>query len=589
MMNGNDKAVLSEVERIKTGSSFLRGTIVEGLHDAATGALAEADTQLTKFHGIYQQDDRDLRNERQQQRLEPAYSFMIRARVPGGRCTPAQWLAMDRLAREHANGSLRLTTRQAFQLHGVIKRRLKATIAAINHALLDTLAACGDVNRNVMCSPNPDLSALHAETQAWAARISDHLTPRTTAYHEIWLDGERLPGNHGPQSDEEPIYGATYLPRKFKIGIATPPWNDVDVFSQDLGLIAITNQGRLAGFNVLVGGGMGVSHGEPATYPRIADVIGFCTPGQVLDVAEKVVTVQRDFGNRAERKQARLKYTIDARGLDWFRDELASRLKQPLQPAKPYRFLTSGDALGWSQGQDQRWHLSLQVPAGRVIDSDGLPLMSGLRAIAELEHGTFLLTPNQNVIISGITDQRRAQIDQLAREHGLLPDQAATAVRRGALACVALPTCGLAMAESERYLPQFLTRLEPILQRHGLTQAPITLRITGCPNGCARPYLAEIGLVGKAPGRYNLYLGASNTGDRLSQPYLQNADETAILDLLDALLGHYAGARRPDEHFGDFLLRQGIAGRAGETYHDFPAAVFPAANPAEPESSPARR
>jgi sulfite reductase (NADPH) hemoprotein beta-component len=317
-------------------------------------------------------------------------------------------------------------------------------------------------------------------------------------------------------------------------------------------------------------------------------VIGFCTPDQILNVAEKVVTVQRDFGNRAERKQARLKYTIDARGLDWFRDELASRLQQPLLPAKPYRFLTSGDALGWVQGEDKRWHLSLQVPAGRVIDGNGLRLMSGLRAIAELQQGTFLLTPNQNVIISGIADEHRALVNRLASEHGLLPDQAATAARRGALACVAFPTCGLAMAESERYLPQFLARLEPILLRHGLAQTPITLRITGCPNGCARPYLAEIGLVGKAPGRYNLYLGASNIGDRLSQPYLQNADETAILDLLDALLGHYAQARRPDEHFGDFLLREGIAGRVGQTYHDFPAATFPATDPAEPESAQAR-
>ncbi|MGB5544496.1 MAG: assimilatory sulfite reductase (NADPH) hemoprotein subunit, partial [Gammaproteobacteria bacterium] len=565
---------LSEVERIKTGSGFLRGTIVEGLEDAATGALAESDTQLTKFHGIYQQDDRDLRNERQQQRLEPAYSFMIRARVPGGRCTPEQWLAMDRLAREHANGSLRLTTRQAFQLHGVIKRRLKPTIAAINHALLDTLAACGDVNRNVMCSPNPDLSTLHEETLSWAQRISDHLTPRTTAYHDIWLDGERMPLPGASQDDTEPVYGATYLPRKFKIGIATPPANDVDVFSQDLGLIAITDQGRLIGFNVLVGGGMGVSHGEPATYPRIADEIGFCTPDQVLDVAEKVVTVQRDFGNRSDRKQARLKYTIDAHGLEWFRGELGSRLNQPLQSARPYRFLTSGDALGWSQGQDQRWHLALQVPAGRVVDSQDLLLMSGLRAIAsalaELQQGTFLLTPNQNLIISGITENNRTRIAQLASDYGLLPDQAASAMRRGALACVAFPTCGLAMAESERYLPQLLARIEPMLSRHGLTESPITLRITGCPNGCARPYLAEIGLVGKAPGRYNLYLGASNIGDRLSQPYLQNADESTILEALDDLFGNYSRQRHPGEHFGDFLLRAGIAGAVRSSYHDFP-------------------
>lgn len=569
-MSNEDKIALSDVERIKTGSNFLRGTIVAGLSDAATGALAEADTQLTKFHGIYQQDDRDVRNERQEQRLEPAYSFMIRARVPGGRCTPDQWLAMDALARDYANGSLRLTTRQAFQLHGVIKRQLKPTIAAINRSLLDTLAACGDVNRNVMCSPNPEVSALHAETLRWAQRISDHLTPRTTAYHDIWLDGEKLRDDADVPDEIEPVYGATYLPRKFKIGIATPPWNDVDVYSQDLGFIAITKQGTLAGFDVVVGGGMGMSHGDAATYPRVGDVIGFCAPEQVLDVAEQVVTMQRDYGDRSNRRQARLKYTIDRRGLSWFVDELSARLAQPLQDPRPFRFLSSGDVLGWRRGEDDLWHLTLQIPAGRVADQHGLDLLSGLRAIAGLQLGEFLLTPNQNVIISGIPEASRDTVETLAREHGLMPDQAGSATRRGALACVALPTCGLAMAESERYLPDFLSRLEPILASHGLSDTPLTLRITGCPNGCARPYLAEIGLVGKAPGRYNLYLGASHTGDRLSHPYLQNADERTILETLDTLLGDYARGRETDEFFGDFLWRRGIAGQAVGSYQEFP-------------------
>ncbi len=569
-MSDQDKIVLSDVERIKTASNFLRGTIVAGLNDAATGALAEADTQLTKFHGIYQQDDRDVRNERQEQRMEPAFSFMIRARVPGGRCTPDQWLAMDALAREYANGSLRLTTRQAFQLHGVIKRQLKPTIAAINSTLLDTLAACGDVNRNVMCSPNPELSALHAETLSWARRISDHLTPRTTAYHELWLDGEKLDDAAGTREQVEPVYGATYLPRKFKIGIATPPWNDVDVFSQDLGFIAITEHGKLVGFNVTVGGGMGMSHGDVATYPRIGDVIGFCQADQVIDVAEQVVIVQRDHGDRSNRRQARLKYTIDTHGLSWFMDELGARLAQPLQDARPYRFLSSGDPLGWHQGADDRVHLTLQIPAGRVVDRDDSRLMSGLRVIAELRQGEFLLTPNQNIVISNIPRRSRSLVENIAREHGLMPDQAGSATRRGALACVALPTCGLAMAESERYLPDFLSRLEPILASHGLSDAPLTLRITGCPNGCARPYLAEIGLVGKAPGRYNLYLGASHTGDRLSQPYLQNADESTILSTLDTLLGDYARGRETDEFFGDYLWRRGIAGQAGASYQEFP-------------------
>jgi sulfite reductase (NADPH) hemoprotein beta-component len=564
----DERKPLSEVERIKSGSGFLRGTLAEGLADAATGALAEDDTQLTKFHGIYQQDDRELRNERRQQKLEPAYSFMIRARVPAGVCTPAQWLAMDALAGSHANGTLRLTTRQAFQFHGVIKRRLKETIAGINACLLDTLAACGDVNRNVMCSPNPELSSVHAEAADWARRISDHLTPRTTAYHELWLDGAKQ--STGP--DVEPVYGPTYLPRKFKIGIAVPPANDVDIYTQDLGFIAVAENGRLAGFNVTVGGGLGMSHGEPETYPRLADVIGFCRPDQVLAVAEAVVTLQRDHGDRSNRKHARLKYTIDGMGLAEFESRLGERLGFALAPAAPFEFADNGDRYGWTRLPDGRAHLTLHVPSGRVADAGGRRLLTGLREIAGVHRGEFRLTPNQNVIVAGVPADQRQRIEALARAHGLMEDQAPSRLRLDALSCVALPTCALAMAEAERYLPTLLERIEGILERLGLTEVPITLRMTGCPNGCARPYVAEIGLVGKGPGRYNLHLGGGYAGDRLNRPWRENADEADILATLEPLLARFAAERCDDEHFGDFLLRSGVMPPAqpGVAYQSFP-------------------
>jgi sulfite reductase (NADPH) hemoprotein beta-component len=552
---GISTAHVNEVEQIKATSRRLRGGIAEGLHDEATGSLSEPDTQLTKFHGIYQQDDRDLRNERQQQRLEPAYSFMVRVRVPGGVCSAAQWLELDRLAREHANGTLRLTTRQAFQFHGVVKRRLKPTIAAINRTLLDTLAACGDVNRNVMASPNPEASELHLEAWQMAGAISDHLTPRTRAYHEIWLDGEKQPPA-GPE--DEPLYGETYLPRKFKIAVAVPPWNDVDVFAQDLGFVAVSERGRLAGFNVVVGGGMGATHGDPATFPRLGELAGFCTTAQAVDVAWHTVAIQRDFGDRSNRKHARFKYTLADRGLDWFRDELAGRLGAPLQAARPYRFLSNGDRYGWTRGVGGRWHLTLYVPSGRLADTADRPLLSGLREIAKLHGGEFRLTPNQNVIVAGVAERARPGIEAVARDYGLLHDQLASALRREALACVALPTCALAMAEAERYLPELLGKLEPRLAALGLSDAPITLRMTGCPNGCARPYLAEIGLVGKGPGRYKLLLGGGFAGERLNRAIAENLDEAAILATLEPLLAAYARERLEAERFGDFLHRSGL-------------------------------
>jgi sulfite reductase (NADPH) hemoprotein beta-component len=549
------------VEDIKSESRRLRGSLLDSLADPVTGALRESDQTLIKYHGSYQQDDRDIRDERRRQKLEPAYQFMIRTRTPGGVVTPTQWLQLDAIATTYANHSLRITTRQAFQFHGVIKRELKSTMQAINAALIDTLAACGDVNRNVLVAANPLESRAHAEVQAWAVKLSEHLLPNTRAYYEIWLDEERVAGSG---DEEEPIYGATYLPRKFKIGFAVPPVNDVDVFANDLGFIAILEDGALAGFNLVIGGGMGATHGDAETYPRVGNVVGFLTPDQLLDVATAVVTTQRDFGNRNVRKRARFKYTIDDHGLAFIVQQIESRAGVALQPARAFHFEHNGDRHGWVQGEDGRWHLTLHLFAGRIADTEAAPHLTGLREIARLlEAGAagqhFRMTANQNLVIAGVPADQRDAIDALARGHALdAGERLATALARIAVACVALPTCGLAMAEAERYLPDFARTLEPLLERHGLRETPIVLRISGCPNGCSRPYLAEIALVGKAPGRYNLMLGGDRRGQRLNTLYRENITEAEILDTLDPLFARYAGEREDDEGFGDFLHRSGL-------------------------------
>lgn len=553
------------VERIKKDSCRLRGSLLESLADPVTRALREDDQTLIKYHGSYQQDDRDVREPRRLAKLEPAYSFMIRTRTPGGVVTPAQWLQLDAVAMQYAERGLRITTRQAFQLHGVIKTELKATMQAINAALIDTLAACGDVNRNVAVAANPLQSRIHAQVHAQAAALSEHLLPNTKAYYEIWLDGERAAGSG---EEAEPIYGQTYLPRKFKIGFAIPPCNDVDVFAQDLGFIAIVEDGELRGYDVSVGGGMGATHGDPDTYPRLGDVIGFAAPEQIIAVAEAVVTAQRDHGNRALRKRARLKYTIDDLGLAWFKSEVERRAGFSLSPARPFGFTHNGDRFGWAEGEDGRGHLTLRIPAGRIVDGvldgrgESVRHLSGLREIARLlqpQRGTeFRLTPNQNLTIAGIAPPLHASVDALVAEYGLDGHRTASPLRQRALACVALPTCGLAMAEAERYLPDIVAKIETLLMRHDIDDAPIHLRISGCPNGCSRPYLGEIALVGKAPGRYNLMLGADHRGQRLNALYRENADEAQILAALDPLLARYAAEREQEEGFGDFLLRQDI-------------------------------
>ncbi len=567
-----DKRAKNEI--IKENSRLLRGTIAEGLADVATGAISEDDAQLTKFHGTYLQDDRDLRPERAKKKLEKAYSFMIRVRVPGGLTTPKQWLALDAIAGTYANGSLRLTTRQAFQFHGVIKSNMKRTMQAINASLLDTLAACGDVNRNVMSAANPYLSKSHAAAEDLAIRISAHLLPQTGAYHEIWLDGEEVDANGRPlrkkeaKDEKEPIYGPHYLPRKFKIVIAVPPSNDVDIFAHDLGYIAIVEKGKVVGYNVTVGGGMGMTHGEPDTFPRTADMLGFCTPDQAVDIAEKVVTVQRDWGNRENRKRARLKYTIEDRGLDAFRAELERRLGFALAEPRPYRFTSTGDTIGWQQSADKKWHLTLFIENGRVKDVPEHNLRTALREIAEFHTGAFVLTGNQNLVIANATAKAKAKIDAVLKEHGITPF-ASSGLRRNSMACVALPTCGLALAESERYLPHVVTELETMLDRAGLRDDDIVIRMTGCPNGCARPYLAEIGLVGRNPGLYNLYLGAAFDGSRLNKLYAEDIDEGRILGILEPMLQRYAKEREEGERFGDFVIRAGYVAptTAGNQFH----------------------
>lgn len=557
----------SRNEHIKEASGLLRGTLADGLLKEATGAISEDDGQLVKFHGMYLQDDRDLRPERARKKLEKAYSFMIRLRIPGGVVTPAQWLVLDDIARTYANGTLRATTRQTFQYHGVIKSNLKRAMRAIDSALLDTIAACGDVNRNVLAATNPHQSGAHRAAYDLARDISDGLLPKTQAWREIWLDGEKVVGG---EPEEEPVYGRTYLPRKFKIVVAVPPSNEVDVFAHDLGFVAILDAaGGLTGWTVTVGGGMGMTHGEPETYPRVADPMLFCEPDWAVRVAEAVMSVQRDWGDRTNRKAARLKYTIDRRGLAAFRAEVESRLGRLFEDPKPFAFTDNGDRYGWTEGEDGRHHLTLYVQSGRIQDVEGGPRwLAGLRRIAEVHDGEFRLTGNQNVIVANVSVEKRPEVEALVAEFGLTSN--ATALRRNSMSCVALPTCGLAVAESERYLPDLVTRLEASLASHGLADDEITIRMTGCPNGCARPYIAEIGLVGKGPGRYNLYLGAAFDGSRLSKLYLDNADETRIVAALDALFAQYAGERQPGERFGDWAVRAGHVAEteSGLTFHD---------------------
>ena len=558
----------TEVETYKDDSNYLRGTLAEGFTDPITGAISEADTQLIKFHGAYQQDDRDQRQRRQAKKLEPAYSFMIRMRMPGGELTAEQWQKIDAISNTYGNHTIKLSTRQAVQFHGIIKFDLKKTIQAMNDTLLDSIAGCGDVNRNVMCTPNPALSEVNEEVYAYAKKISEHLMPSSRAYHEIWLDEKGNGGKKtlvkGGAEEIEPLYGKHYLPRKFKIGLAIPPHNDSDVYINDIGLIAIVKNGKLQGFNVAVGGGLGMTFGRDDTYPRLATEIGFCTPDQVLEVCAQSMTIQRDYGNRQDRKLSRFKYTIDKYGLDWFKQELHTRLGYDLTPRRTAEFTSTVDQYGWHEDRHGLWHLLLHVEHGRLQDTDQLQQKTAFLKIAEAGVCNFRLTGNQNMLLHSIKPKDKAQIEQILEAHGQYADgRELSGMRRNSIACVSLNTCPLGMAEAERYLPTLITKLEPILEKHGLRDEDIKIRMTGCPNGCGRSIMAEIGLIGKSMGRYNMYLGGDAQGLRLNSLYRENVDEASILEILDGLFTDYVKERKTGESFGDFTMRSALPVSSG--------------------------
>jgi sulfite reductase (NADPH) hemoprotein beta-component len=543
---------LSANEGIKGDSRFLRGTIAKDMADGATGAISESNSQLTKFHGLYLQDDRDQRAALKKAGKEKAFGFMLRVRLPGGRATPRQWLVLDQLSEELSSGSLRLTTRQTFQFHGILKGNVKPIIQGMHEVLLDSIAACGDVNRNVMAPPNPERDSILQRVYEDARSWSEYALPKTHAYHEIWLDEELVAGG---EPESEPIYGPTYLPRKFKTAFAVPPSNDVDIFSQDLGFIAVVQNGQLAGYNVTVGGGMGMNHGNVETFPRLADVLGFIRPEEVNAVGRAVLITQRDYGDRTNRRHARLKYTIEDRGLDWFKAEVERLSGVTFAPSRRFGFSTIQDPLGWHECADGTWFYGLHILSGRVKDVPGWPMKTALREIAEVHTGDFRLTPSQNLTISGVTASQKPVVDSILAKHGLANENKRSGMRLNALSCVALPTCGLALTESERVLPDILAKFEAVLEEAGLSEDAISLRITGCPNGCARPYLGEIGLVGRAPNKYALYLGASYLGTRLGRLVSPSITIDGALELLRPIIKRYALERNDGENFGDFCDR----------------------------------
>ncbi|HCG6696336.1 assimilatory sulfite reductase (NADPH) hemoprotein subunit [Vibrio parahaemolyticus] len=563
---GEELGPLSDNERLKKQSNLLRGTIAEDLQDRITGGFTADNFQLIRFHGMYQQDDRDIRNERTKQKLEPLHNVMLRARMPGGIITPTQWLAIDKFATEHSlYGSIRLTTRQTFQFHGVLKPNIKLMHQTLNSIGIDSIATAGDVNRNVLCTTNPVESELHQEAYEWAKKISEHLLPKTRAYAEIWLDGEKVESTE----EDEPILGKTYLPRKFKTTVVIPPQNDVDVHANDLNFVAIADNGKLVGFNVLVGGGLAMTHGDTSTYPRRADDFGFIPLEKTLDVAAAVVTTQRDWGNRSNRKNAKTKYTLDRVGIDVFKAEVEKRAGIQFEASRPYEFTERGDRIGWVEGIDGKFHLALFIENGRLLDYPGKPLKTGVAEIAKIHKGDFRMTANQNLIVAGVPKSEKAKIEKIAREHGLMDDNVSEQ-RKNSMACVAFPTCPLAMAEAERFLPQFVTDVEGILEKHGLPENDnIILRVTGCPNGCGRAMLAEIGLVGKAPGRYNLHLGGNRAGTRVPKMYKENITDKQILEEIDLLVARWSKEREEGEAFGDFTIRAGIIQEVFVSKRDF--------------------
>ncbi len=545
---------LSPIEKIKKESLGLRGTIVQGLADEITGAIGESDQAVIKFHGMYQQDDRDVREERAEKKLERLYSFMIRLRLPGGFLLPQQWIATNEIAGENSTGVIKITSRQTLQLHGLIKSKIKPTINTFNESGLDSIATCGDINRNVLCSSHPGQSPVHDQVFAYANKISQLLMPKTNSYYEIWLDQEKLV----EKTEEDPLYQDRYLPRKFKIAIAMPPNNDVDVFANDIGLIAIVDNNKLLGFNIAVGGGLSTTHGNKNTYARLATIIGFCdNEEKTLKTVYEIVTIQRDYGNRSDRKLARLKYTLDKFGIDWFKKELEKRTGFALHDPKPFRFTSRTDYFGWKTDDKGLLHYTVFVENGRVMDDDNSKLKSALLEVAKTGKANFRFTCTQNLILADIQKEDKTQIESILDRFGVIElNEKSSPLRKNSMACVALNTCPLALAEGQRYLPSLISKLDPLLKKHSLENENISIRMTGCPNGCARSYLAEIGLVGTAYGHYNLHLGGDHIGERLNKIYKEDLDEEAILYELNGWLGRFKAERRQGETFGDFAVRE---------------------------------
>ncbi len=536
----------SRNEGLKEASPLLAGTIASALADPTMDRFSEDDYEFLKFHGVYQQDDRDLR------KAGKHYMMMVRTRFPGGVLTGAQYVACDDLATRYGNQTIRITTRQDFQFHGILKSNLRQTIKGLNDALMTTIAACGDVARNVMAPPTPATSPLVAEVLRQARQISEALSPRTPAYRSIWIEGQELELDQGFL---DPLYGRNYLPRKFKTAFAFPPLNDVDIFANDLGFVVIEEEGRLAGYNLLAGGGLGMSHGNAATFPRLADVVGFLAPEHLETFARAVMAVHREFGDRTNRKHARLKYVIAERGLDWFRNEVQRQAGLPLAPARPFAFTRQGDVLGWHTQADGRLFLGLFIENGRIRDTEGYRLKTGLREVMQRFAPEVRLTPSQNLLLVDVRPEDRTEIDRILEAHGVSTSNPYSATRKASMACPSLPTCGLALAESERALPDLLTQIENVLQELRLPDESLIVRMTGCPNGCSRPYLAEVAFVGKAPNKYQIYLGGNEGSTRLNRLYKDSVKGEDLVPELRALLIRFVQERQPGERFGDFCSR----------------------------------
>ena len=543
----------SPVEKIKKDSHGLRGTLEESLADEHTGAIRDDDVQLVKFHGMYQQDDRDKREVRAEKKLERLYSFMVRLRLPGGFLTAEQYESLHHIAGKYSTGTIKITTRQTIQLHGILKKDARPAHQEFNLMKLDSIAACGDVNRNVTASAHPQVSPIHEEIYQYAHHLSDLLLPKTKAYYEVFVGDEKIIDTN----EEDPLYQNRYLPRKFKIGIAIPPMNDVDVFVNDLALIAIVENDKLIGYNVAVGGGMGTTHGNPDTYPRLASLFGFVKKENIDKVVFEIATTQRDFGNRSDRKFSRVKYTIDKMGVDVFKKEVENRSGISFEETKPYTFTQRTDDYGWHKNHENKWFYTAFIENGRILDEGHVQLKKAFLEIAENNKADFRFTCNQNLVVSNVSEENKQWVNDVLKKYNVIQTtDGSSVVRKSAMACVALNTCSLALAEAQRYMPVFLTKVENLLNTHNLQDKDISIRMTGCPNGCARPYMSEIGLVGTSLGHYNLLIGADALGFRLNKPYKENLNEEQILSELDEMFKAYAAEKQSNESFGDFAERK---------------------------------